>query len=73
MNLSRAANTRIRAAVHAVATRAHEAEMAPDLDAMKRALNEVWHAVHDARETINQAERETREDALARLNQRDAA
>jgi hypothetical protein len=43
------------------------ARNAPDLDAAKKALNEVWFAAHLAQEAIIDAEKATREAALQAL------
>lgn len=40
------------------------ARNAPDLDAAKKALNEVWFAVHIAQEALIDADKATREAAL---------
>lgn len=61
------AHAQVRAAVRAVVDHAHAVETATDLDAMKRQLSEVWHAVHQAHQTITEAEQRTRAAALAHI------
>lgn len=57
--------TAVRIALDAVVAAAGRAQRAPDLAATKEALNRVWFAVHEAQQAIDDADRETRERALA--------
>lgn len=60
MTLPPTASGQVDAALRAVTEAAQTAQDTSDLEAAKRALNAVWWAVHDATETLNRAERETR-------------
>jgi hypothetical protein len=57
----------VSAAIREIARKVQDATLAPDTDAARRALNEVWFATHRAAELINEAERATRAEALQRL------
>jgi hypothetical protein len=54
----------IRRRTEAVVDFAKAAHTETDLAAAKRALNAAWFAIHDAQTAINEAERETRAEAL---------
>jgi hypothetical protein len=73
VTLDPATEANLADALAAVQKAADEARKAPDLDAMKRTLNRVWFAVHDAQATITQAEAQTRKAALETVNLRSAA
>jgi hypothetical protein len=64
LKLSPDRTDRVSAAIRAVASAAHEATLPNDLDSARRALGLVWWAIHDAQAAINEAERETRDEAL---------
>jgi hypothetical protein len=68
MTLDSATAATVQAAVNAVEQAAREAATAPDLAAMKVALNRVWFATHKAQEAINAADAQTRRAALAKLD-----
>lgn len=67
MTLPPTASGQVEAALREVTAKALEAQETPDLISARRALNDVWHAVHAAAETLNRAEREARNAALAKL------
>jgi hypothetical protein len=54
-------------AIRAVTHKAHQAEQATDTVAARKAMNEVWFAVHDAQQLLNDAEKATRDEALAKV------
>jgi len=53
----------------ALVSAAQAARQAPDLDAIKQALNAVWFAVHKAHDYATEAERETRQEALQAIGE----
>lgn len=73
MKLPRATEGLIRDALKEVTVRALVAEQCPDLDATRKALREVWWAVHHATELVNTTEREIRDAALYANEHRSAA
>lgn len=69
MTLSDARQQTVNDALRRIRSEADAACAASDLDAAKAALNRVWFAVHDAHDTLTEAERETRREALARIGE----
>ena len=67
MNLSPERQEAIAATLAALVECAERARDASDTEAAKRALNNVWYAAHHATETIIEAERATRREALDKL------
>lgn len=67
MKLSPDRTDAVSAAIRAILRKVQDATLAPDLDAARKALNEVWFATHEAQQLINEAERATRAEALAAL------
>ena len=60
-------------AIREIGRKVHEATLASDTAAARKALNEIWWAVHEAAERLNEAEAATRDEALAQLRERSAA
>lgn len=69
MNLSPERQEAIAATLAALVECAERARDASDTEAAKRALNNVWYAAHHATETIIEAEKATRREALDGLEQ----
>lgn len=69
MNLSSHHAALVKLALRRVEHEAIKARSAPDLDATRKALIAVRDACVDAADTLNDCERETREAALAKLEQ----
>lgn len=67
MTMSDLHQSLVTASLDAVVKQASDARNASDLDAMRKALNAVWFATHQAQEAVTAAERETRREALAQL------
>lgn len=59
----------VSAATREISRCAHDAEIAPDMESKKVALDAIWSATRRARELINDAEREARSAALAKVEQ----
>lgn len=67
MTLTEDRQKAIREALDALVSCAEQARDATDTEAAKRALNTAWYAVHRATETIIDAEKATRREALDNL------
>lgn len=67
IRLSPDRSDQISKAMRRIAATVQDAINAPDTEAARKALNAVWNATHDAQQLINDAEREARTAALAKL------
>lgn len=73
MNLVQPYDTTLPALLRKVVAKAQAAASAGDTDEARKMLNEVWFAVHDAQQALNDAEKATRAAALAQAEHRSAA
>lgn len=69
MTLPDAQSEAIRKALAKVVHTATEAQSGPDLETIRKILNAVWFAVHDAQQLLNDTERQARDAALLALEQ----
>jgi hypothetical protein len=69
MRLSPDRTDAISAAIREIGRRVHDATLAPDTEAARKALGEVWSANRRALELINDAEEATRREALAKIGE----
>jgi len=67
LRLSPDRSAAVSAAIRRISRKAHDAELADNTATARKALNELWWAVHDAQTALNDAEKATRDEALAEL------